>query len=196
MGRLILKTGSIWSSYAGGIGHGVNTHGVMGSGIAVQFKERFPDMYQQYRRMCLDDILEPGMIFPYLAGQSSGGREMYVYNIASQDAPGPNAKYKWLLMGVCRALEHAEEVGIATIALPRIGAGVGGLDWRRVEERLVIAADSFDVSIEVWSLPEVAKATEPTHTFIHADPKKNPLRADGLYGKAAAAADGDWYGSH
>lgn len=155
MTQLTEKTGSIFETYAQAIGHGVNTHGVMGSGIAVQFKQRFPQMYEEYRRRCFAGELQAGGVYPYDAGPGQGGKHLFVYNIASQAAPGANATYQWLLMGVAAALRDADEKGIKTLALPRIGAGVGGLEWSRVRRVLEALAESFDCDIEVWSLPEV-----------------------------------------
>lgn len=95
-------------------------------------------------------------MFAWSAGHSNGGREMFVYNIASQDAPGRNADYGWLLSGVHRALSHADEHGIATVALPRIGAGVGGLDWDKVKQVLEVVASWHTANLELWSLPDAA----------------------------------------
>lgn len=148
MANLIHKTGDIFTSHAKGIGHGVNIDGVMGSGIAVQFKARFPDMYEQYRVLCKQHALQAGTSFVYEAKPG-----LFVYNIASQDRPGPSASYEWLQNGVQSALIHASRNGIKAIALPRIGSGIGGLDERQVEfilNRLTLAGP---VDIELWTLP-------------------------------------------
>jgi O-acetyl-ADP-ribose deacetylase (regulator of RNase III) len=149
MTKVIYKTGNIWTTKSRAIGHGVNTHGVMGSGIAVQFREKLPDMYAQYRVLCQRGELQPGGVFIYPLGTDN---EWLVYNIASQDAPGANASYEWLESGVRTAVQHAEKNGHETVALPRIGAGVGGLDWENVKLILEKVAAESTVDIEAWSL--------------------------------------------
>lgn len=148
MTNLIHKTGDIFSTEAHGIGHGVNLHGIMGSGIAVQFRERFADMHKAYQIVCANKQMNPGQAMIWLVKD-----DYFVYNIASQQAPGANARLDWLESGVKAALEHAEEVGIESIALPRIGSGVGGLDQDDVEAVLLRLAEESPVDIELWTLP-------------------------------------------
>lgn len=149
MGELIFKTGDVFTSDAGAIAHGVNTQGVMGAGIAKQFRERYPDMYSQYRRECQFGRLQPGGMMAYLPGHGEFGA---VYNIASQRETGPNAKIEWLGAGVYYALKDAESRGFGKIAMPRIGTGIGGLDWEEVEPWLRGLARASNVDIEVWTL--------------------------------------------
>jgi O-acetyl-ADP-ribose deacetylase (regulator of RNase III) len=126
MGTLVHHTGDIFTTQSKGIGHGVNVAGVMGHGIAVQFKQRFPDMYSAYNTLCRQGHLLPGetMIWEPAPG-------LFVYNIASQ----------------------ADENGLTTIALPRIGSGIGGLNEREVELLLSQTVAPFKTSIEIWTLP-------------------------------------------
>jgi O-acetyl-ADP-ribose deacetylase (regulator of RNase III) len=148
MGKLIEKTGDLFTTTAPAIGHGVNVHGVMGHGIAVQFRNRFPEMHEAYKVSCRKKDLTPGttMIWEPFPG-------MFVYNIASQDAPGRNARLIWLRDGVEAALSHADGAGLSAVALPRIGAGIGGLAWDDVRSILSEIAESHKADIEVWTLP-------------------------------------------
>jgi len=75
-------TGNLFDSDAKALGHGVNTEGRMGAGIAVAFRNADPDMYEAYRQECWSGRLTAGGMFAY----PSSGR--WVYNIASQDLPG------------------------------------------------------------------------------------------------------------
>jgi O-acetyl-ADP-ribose deacetylase (regulator of RNase III) len=148
MATLIHKTGDMFTTDARAIGHGVNIAGVMGHGIAVQFRNRFPEMHQAYKIACKRGLLEPGktMIWPHTD-------DLFVYNIASQDQPGRNARLDWLEEGVEAALQHADAKGIEKIALPRIGAGIGGLNWDEVAGALLRLAEEHKCDIEVWTLP-------------------------------------------
>lgn len=150
MTKLIHMTGDIFTSTAPAIGHGVNVDGVMGHGIAVEFRNRFDHMHTLYREKCANGELLPGQVYIY---QYSGHPERYVYNIASQDRPGRNARYDWLISGTVRALEHAQSRGLDRIALPRIGSGIGGLYLPTVQDILETLATFYEPDIELWTLP-------------------------------------------
>ena len=138
--------GDLFTSTADAIGHGVNCKGVMGAGIAKQFRARYPDMYQEYRRICAEGLLLPGEIHTYT---SPGVR---VINIASQEHPGPNANLYWLTTGVASALLYCKMQGLTTLALPRIGCGIGGLAWDDVYLALDNLTAMTVVRLEVWTL--------------------------------------------
>lgn len=143
---LKLLDGSLFDAPTPSIGQGVNIRGVMGSGIAVEFRRRFPDMYEEYRELCLSGGLFPGEVHRF---ENSDGT--VIYNIASQDDPGRNARLEWLEDGVDTALTLLRENGEDTLALPRIGCGIGGLDWDDVRASLADLSDEYDIDIEVWT---------------------------------------------
>jgi O-acetyl-ADP-ribose deacetylase (regulator of RNase III) len=147
MTTLTLHTGDLFTTTADGIAHGINTAGVMGSGIAPYFKRRYDGMFDAYRVLCLNGHLHGGETFIWQAP------EVTVYNIASQEEPGRNASLPFLEQGVRAALIHADAHGVKTIALPRIGCGIGGLDWADVEPVLRGLAAEFVCDVAVWTLP-------------------------------------------
>lgn len=150
MTKLIHRKGDIFTTNARAIGHGVNTHGVMGAGIALQFKNRFPDMYEAYREDCKNGKLRGGEVMPWSI-KSSWGSDLMVFNIASQEQPGANAHYDFLISGVKTSLDICELVGLPVLALPRIGSGIGGLDENVVESVLLGLAATSSVAIELWT---------------------------------------------
>ncbi len=143
---IIERTGNLFDTEAQAIGHGVNTKGVMGAGIAKQFKERYPRMYAAYRSVCYEYILNPGDVFPWRQpGQT-------IYTIASQQEPGRDAKYHWLTTGTAKTLMDMEERGMRTIALPQIGCGIGGLEWDGVRNIMgMLARDFPSITLELWT---------------------------------------------
>lgn len=121
------------------IGHGVNCKGKMGSGIAVAFRQRFPDMHRKYVKICDAGRLDLGMVWAY-EDKASG---IHVLNIASQYYPGADARFDSLVLGVKKALSYCEENNLRTLGLPQIGCGIGGLEWSEVAPALeALAADS------------------------------------------------------
>ena len=115
------------TSYA----HGCNCAGAMGKGIALQFKRKFHKMFLQYNSLCTSGNFKPGDVFPY---EYTPG--CYVYNLATQKhyaIHGQLAKLEHIRKSVSKMLEHASAHNVMDIALPKIGAGLGGLDWEDVK---------------------------------------------------------------
>lgn len=147
MGNLIIKQGDLFTTRARGIGHGVNVDGKMGAGIAVPFRQRFPDMYAEYVKKCESKELRPGGVFPWQANEVP---PQFIYNIASQDRPGPNARMEWLSSGIADTLTHAQAHGIDTVALPLIGGGIGGLSRNEIVQVLRGRLHYSPIDIELW----------------------------------------------
>lgn len=145
---MIERTGSLFDTEAPAIGHGVNCAGVMGAGIAVLFKRTWPAMFEEYRHACMSSKLTPGGLLPY-----RDGRGRVIYNLASQDRPGPHASLDLVRQSVADMIQHATAHGITRIALPRIGCGIGGLDWPDVKAILCSAETDF-VEFEIWALTD------------------------------------------
>lgn len=147
MTSLYHKEGNIFDSTAQALGHGVNTQGDMAAGIAAQFRDALPEMFDDYSRVCKQGDLWPGGLHAWKHPQ----HDISILNIASQEIPGANANYVWLAQGVRKALLYAEISDYSTIALPRIGSGIGGLDEKKVEGILLGLATSSPVDIELWT---------------------------------------------
>lgn len=144
---MIKKKGDMFTSDAGAFGHGVNVVGLMGAGVAVAFREKFPKNYVTYRNACEAEMFKPGET---LVTVEEG---VFIFNMSSQDDPGPHARYEWTFSALLDAALQAEKFGVKTIAIPLIGCGIGGLEWAGVEY-LIIAAENIvpTVEFEVWKL--------------------------------------------
>ena len=142
---MIEMTGNIFTSTAPAVGHGVNCQGVMGSGIAVQFRTLFPEMFRQYKALCNASLLVPGEVFPFQT------ENFLVYNIASQRLPGANATLEWLEEGLHAVLSDAEDRGYDRVALPQIGCGIGGLDIADVRPLIISVEAGSSMEFEFWT---------------------------------------------
>lgn len=152
MTKLIHREGNIWTTDARAVGQGVNLRGVMGSGIALQFKNYWPEMYEEYRGLCLRGTFPPGDVHVWgVPSVVEGEPRRFIFNISTQIDPGANASYRLILKGVQRALQVADVMQLGTLALPRIGSGVGGLDEGKVEGILDALAQSYKTDIELWT---------------------------------------------
>ena len=130
-------------------GHGCNCEGVMG-GLAAKVERRWPAMAAEYRARCDDGTFTLGGVLPWLDEETL----VWIYNLATQQRPGPDAKIEAIADSVRAAIDHAQTNGVRTIYLPRIGSGIGGLDWDEVRATLErVDADAAEVELVVVSLP-------------------------------------------
>ncbi|AWN04556.1 phosphatase [Rhodococcus phage Grayson] len=120
--------GDVFESGAPVIAHGCNTVGVMGAGIAKEMRNRYPLMHMRYQQMCDDQIFLPGHMYLYTVV----GKDLYIANLATQKYPGRNAKLEYIEESMAKLIQYCEKHNISPIAMPRIGAGIGGLDWKDV----------------------------------------------------------------
>lgn len=151
---VVEKQGDIFDSWATVIGHGVNTFGIMGSGIAKTVRALYPDVYATYHDKCVNEGFAGG-IAQLLTVQNfekrTAGDMRIIANISSQIQPGANAELGLLRDGLIDTLNQMTELGLRSLALPRIGAGIGGLQWDDVLETIKeVSLDFPDIIIEVW----------------------------------------------
>lgn len=121
------------TSYA----HGCNCAGAMGKGIAAQFKNKYPDMYKQYNELCRKGDFTLGDVFVYHHGNG------YVFNLGTQKSWRTKAELKAVELSLNNMLNMASELGVTKIALPRIAAGLGGLNWKEVKATINNVAKDF-----------------------------------------------------
>jgi O-acetyl-ADP-ribose deacetylase (regulator of RNase III) len=138
------ETGDLFSTpHIHVFAHGCNCAGAMGKGIAVTFRQRWPSMYEEYRIRCKSGGFKLGDVFVWKAGED------VVFNLGTQRT----WKEKADLWAVEKSLEEmlsiAEESRLTEIALPRIGAGLGGLDWLAVRSLLEKFGGSTSLRLRV-----------------------------------------------
>src|SRR5262245_51707757 len=146
--KLTTVTGNLFDLELPAIGHGCNCAGTMGAGIAVEFKRRYPAMYDEYRRRCQAEQFRLGDIFVWDADG------LVIYNLATQPVPRPSATLDAIETSVRAALADAQHRALPRLGVPRIGAGLGGLAWNDVATVLARASADSDVELIVVSLPQ------------------------------------------
>lgn len=140
------------------IAHGCNCDGVMGAGVAREIAKRWRDLAATYAANCRRGAFRLGDAWRWdLVPPSLGLRA--IYNLATQPHPGPCASL-YAIETAVRAMDDEcrryPQLGIRTVGLPRIGAGIGGLAWADVDASLRRIAAHSCVELVVVSLPEVS----------------------------------------
>jgi O-acetyl-ADP-ribose deacetylase (regulator of RNase III) len=125
-------------------GHGCNCAGGMGAGIAIEFKRRWPAMYEEYAARCADGRFKLGEVFVWTDGPTT------VFNLATQEHWKKKAQLPALAASLRKMVELAAHAGIPNVGLPRIGAGLGGLDWMRVKRVLGEVGAETPVTLTVF----------------------------------------------
>ncbi|WP_289059307.1 macro domain-containing protein [uncultured Bacteroides sp.] len=133
-----IKNGNIFTidgtnSYA----HGCNCAGAMGKSIALQFRSKYPDMYKQYKKLCIDGQFILGDVFEYRSGNER------IYNLGTQKTWRTHADLVAIKKAIGKMLILASQSNVKSIALPKIGAGLGGLNWDDVKSAIEEVAASF-----------------------------------------------------
>ena len=118
--------GDIFLSNCQTWGHGCNTRGRMGAGVAVGFRSRFPEMFREYRRLCHLGKFIPGDYFLFKSPTR------WILNLATQDSTH-GAMIEFVDEALRNFSTHAEDEGILSLALPRIASGLGGQEWAQVK---------------------------------------------------------------
>jgi len=124
--------------------HGCNCAGAMGKGIAVQFKERYPEMYKEYKALCKSGKFTLGSVFEYNSGDG------YIFNLGTQVSWTTRASLEAVEEAIDKMLSIASTLKIDKIALPKIGAGLGGLNWddvKTVIETLAVKHTNVDLIV-------------------------------------------------
>jgi O-acetyl-ADP-ribose deacetylase (regulator of RNase III) len=129
-----LKQGDILNAEAEALVNSVNCVGVMGRGIALQFKKAFPANYKAYRAVCDRKELEPGKVFVYDLSRVIEPR--YVINFPTKRHWRANSRIEYIEAGLEALTKVVEEHGIRTIAIPPLGCGLGGLDWTVIRPKI------------------------------------------------------------
>lgn len=161
MGTFTMHNGDLLNSTADVIAHQVNCLGKMGAGVAKDIRDKWPDVYISYQDYCKraenpQDLLGKVLLLPIgqgdvfsrvvanLFGQLSTRNNTYVGRVTD---------YTALESAMRKTLALMKAYGYKSIAMPyKIGCGLGGGDWDKVEEIIHRVFDDTDIEVELWML--------------------------------------------
>src|SRR5699024_2153109 len=127
----------------------VNTIGVMGKGIALQFKKAFPNNFRAYSDACKRDEIDVGKLFVTRDGNLNSGEKIIINFPTKKDWRKPS-EYVYIEEGLNNLLQVIEKFQIKSIAIPPLGAGNGGLKWERVKKIIEAKLGHLDLDISVY----------------------------------------------
>lgn len=136
------KTGNILQEDAEALVNTVNCVGVMGRGIALQFKKSFPENYDSYAKACESDAVKPGKMFVYATGWLTNPR--FIINFPTKRHWKGKSRMEDIDAGLADLVKVIQEHNIRSIAIPPLGSGLGGLDWQQVRPRIIEALRGFN----------------------------------------------------
>lgn len=167
-------SGDILRSDADAVVNTVNCVGVMGRGIALQFKNAYPANFKAYAAACKRGEVQPGRMFVVETGQLS---PRFIINFPTKRHWRGKSRMEDIEAGLLDLLRVIERFGITSIAIPPLGAGLGGLDWSAVRTRIESAMASVPSSVRVVVYEPVG--APPAASMVHARqaPKMTPGRA-------------------
>lgn len=153
------KQGNLLEEDAEALVNTVNCVGVMGKGIALQFKQAFPENFRQYERACRAGEVQPGSMFTVPTGTLFYPR--YIINFPTKRHWRGKSKTEDIKIGLKALIVEVQHLGISSIAIPPLGCGNGGLDWARIKPLIESAfAQLPEVKVIVFEpigAPEVDK---------------------------------------
>jgi O-acetyl-ADP-ribose deacetylase (regulator of RNase III) len=146
MGMIREAHGDILAADVEALVNPVNTVGVMGAGLALQFKRKYPAMFREYAAVCQRGGLRPGN----LTVHQVKGHPRYVINFATKRHWKPPSRLEWIEGGLVHLRQKVTVLGIRSIAVPPLGCGLGGLEWSQVRELIVTRLDLPDVDVVLY----------------------------------------------
>lgn len=122
----------------------VNCVGVMGAGIALEFKKRYPNMFKKYKEICNKKLLKTGMLQIFKEG------DKLILNFPTKDDWRNSSQMSYLELGLQKLVNTYKDKGITSLAIPQLGCSNGGLDWKEVKPLMEKYLNQLDIPVEIY----------------------------------------------
>lgn len=156
------KKGDILQADVEALVNTVNCVGIMGRGIALQFKNDFPENFKTYEAACAREEVQPGRMFVFETRTLTNPK--FIINFPTKRHWRGKSRMEDIESGLKALVQEIRERGIRSIAIPPLGSGLGGLNWADVRPRIIKAlGDLNDLQVIVFepnSAPVATKSRE------------------------------------
>ncbi|MEQ8393720.1 MAG: macro domain-containing protein [Gammaproteobacteria bacterium] len=151
-------TGDILTADAEALVNTVNCVGIMGRGIALQFKNEFPENFKAYQAACAREEVRPGQMFVFETGTLTNPK--FIINFPTKRHWRGKSRMEDIDSGLRALVDEVKSRGIRSVAIPPLGSGLGGLNWNDVRSRIEEALQSVeDVRVIVFEPNSAPAAT-------------------------------------
>ena len=171
---ITLTEGNLLKSEAEALVNTVNTVGVMGKGIALQFKKAFPDNFAEYAKACKLGIVVPGTMFVTKTADLIDPK--YIINFPTKKHWRGKSQVEYVQDGLKDLIKVVKDKKIKSIAIPPLGCGLGGLPWEQVH-RLIVEAFEALSDVEVFLYPPKGAPDAKSMPNRTPKPKMTPGRS-------------------
>jgi len=153
-----VKKGNIFTTQCQTIVNTVNCVGVMGAGIAYEYKLRYPKMFRKYKKYCSDGAISIGKLWIYnLETDNSNAKYSKILNFPTKDHWKYPTKKEYLEKGLQKFLDTYDQKNIKSIAFPLLGADKGGLDEKTSIKIMKDYLSQCEIPVEIWRFDSKAK---------------------------------------
>jgi O-acetyl-ADP-ribose deacetylase (regulator of RNase III) len=142
----------------------VNCVGVMGAGVALAFKNRYPDMFHHYVEQCKEKKVKPGKPFVWL-NRDIISKEVEIINFPTKDDWRNPSEYSYVENGLIWLSEYLQDRKGKTVTLPALGCGHGGLEWDKVKTLIEKHLKNTQANVLVFE-PSSSKAHSKNNNDI------------------------------
>lgn len=123
-------TGNILEAQVDALVNPINTVGIMGKGLALQFKTSYPEMFVEYKKQCNKGRIKVGNVYIY---ETKLAIPRYIINFPTKEHWKNPSKIEYIIEGLNSLYWVLLKYPIKSIAIPPLGCGLGGLDWEEVK---------------------------------------------------------------
>ncbi|MGD2179838.1 type II toxin-antitoxin system antitoxin DNA ADP-ribosyl glycohydrolase DarG [Lusitaniella coriacea] len=143
------KQGNLLEAKVEALVNTVNCVGVMGKGIALQFKRAYPENFQAYKKACDAKQVEPGKMFVFETGNLFNPR--YIMNFPTKRHWRSKSQLADIKAGLYALIAEIQQRNIKSVAIPPLGCGNGGLDWMQVKPAIEkVFVELTDVKVVIF----------------------------------------------
>ena len=142
----IVSNGDIFKSKCEALVNPVNIKGIMGKGLALAFKTKYPAHFENYKRACQNGEMTTEKVLAY---QEINGP--MIICLATKADWKDSSKIEYVSAGLDNLANQIKALGIRSVAIPKLGCGLGGLDWNKVRPLIVEKISSLDgINVEIY----------------------------------------------
>lgn len=143
-----LVSGDMFAGNYEALTNAVNCDGVMGGGLALAFKKKFPDMYADYKKCCVNGLLRPGQM--HISYVSHKGKPCLIINFPTKDEVYLSGKMSYIVDGLPELRKTLEKHQIKTCAVPALGCGLAGLNWEKVKPLIMEEFKESECVVDIY----------------------------------------------